>query len=327
MRNVLSQNEIDSLLKSLEQGEVSSEELVKDQVKIRKYDFKRPNRFSKSNLNTLAMVHDIFARQAANYLSAYLRATVNVKLATVDQVAFEDVVVSLPGSTLVVVFSIEDYGPALLNVGSELVIPMIDLICGGNGEAIRKLRVVTELELAIYHRLSTHLLGRYEVAWKETTPIKCTLDSIEQNARLIQSISPHEMVAVITLTVNINKVQGILTICLPFTTVNALINRPEVDQTTEAGPSLQQQWHDKQKLLSSAELGLAALLGSCEISVEEFLQLQVGDCLAIDTKLGSPVNLTIEGKSAFLAQPGLLNNQLAVQIISPLTEGEEDYEQ
>lgn len=327
MRNVLSQNEIDSLLKSLEQGEVSSEELVKDQVKIRKYDFRRPNRFSKSNLSTLSTVHDNFARQAANYLTAYLRAAVNVKVATVDQVAFEDLVVSLPGSTLVVVFSIADYGPALINLGSELVIPMIDLICGGSGEAMRKLRVVTELELAIFQRLSKHLLGRYELAWKETTPIQCTLDSIELNARLIQNIPPHEMVAVITLTVTINKVQGILTVCLPYTTVNALINRPEVDTGTLAGPSLQQQWHDKQKLLSSAELGLAALLGSCEISVAEFLQLQVGDCLSIDTKLGSPVSLTIEGKSAFLAQPGLINNHLAVQIISPLTEGEEEYEQ
>lgn len=323
MRNVLSQSEIDSLLKSLEQGEVTSEELVKEQAKVRKYDFRRPNRFSKSNLSTLSLVHDNFARQAANFLSAYLRATVNVKVATVDQVAYEDLIVSLPGSTLVVVFAIGDSGTALINMGSDLVIPMIDLICGGSGEQVRKLRAVTELEMAMYQRLSRHMLERYEVAWKETALIQCKLESLESNPRLIQNIPPHEMVAVVTLTVTINKVQGLLTVSLPYTTVNSLINRPVVTEEVVSSLSLQQQWQDKQALLSTAELGVEAFLGSCEISVEEFLQLQVGDCLAIDSKLGDPVSVFIEGKKAFFAQPGLFNNQLAVQIVSPLPEGEE----
>jgi len=323
MRNVLSQTEIDSLLKSLEQGEVTSEELVKDQAKVRKYDFRRPNRFSKNNLSTLSLVHDNFSRQAANFLSAYLRATVNVKLATVDQVAFEDLIVSLPGSTLVAVFSLGDFGPALINTGGDLVLPIIDLICGGSGEQIRKLRNVTELEMAIFQRKMVHLLARYEAAWKETAQIQCKLDSLETNPRLIQNIPPHEMVAVVTLTVTINKIQGILTVCLPYTTVNALINRPEAVPENGSNVSLQQHWSDKQRLLNTAELRLEASLGSCQISVQEFLQLQVGDCLSIDTKLGQHIQVNIEGKQAFLAQPGLINDHVAVQIVSPLTEREE----
>lgn len=325
MRNVLNQSEIDTLLKSLEQGEVTSEELIKEQPKVKKYDFRRPNRFSKNNLSTLSSVHDNFARQVANFLSAYLRATVNAKLATVDQVAFEDLLVSLPASTLVTIFSMGEFGPALINAGSDIVIPIIDLICGGTGEQVRKLRVVTELEMAMYQRLCTHLLDRYEAAWRDTATFQCRLDSLESNPRLIQVVPPHEMVAVVTLTLTINKVHGILTVCLPFTTINLLVNRPEVRAVSPEGFSIQQQWHDRQRFFSTAELGVTAVLGGCDITVEDFLQLQVGDCLAINTKPGEALSVFVEGKRVFLAQPGLSGDQAAVQIISSLTEGDEKF--
>lgn len=323
MRNVLSQAEIDNLLKSLEDGEVKTEDLIKEIPRVRKYDFRRPNRFSKSNLGTLSLIHDNMARQLANLLTAYLRIPVSAKLATVDQVAFEDLVVSLPGNTLVTVFTLNDNGLGLLNAGPDLAVPMIDLICGGSGAPMKKGRPITEIELVIYQRLSTYMLERYEAAWRDTIPISCKLQSVETNPRLIQSISPSEMVAVVTLTLTINKTQGILTVCLPFRTMDAIINRPNAEVAIGSGVNLQEQWRERQRLLGNTTLSLTAVLGDSEITVQDFLQLAVGDVLAINRKPGELAELLIEDRRAFAVQPGTFNNQLAVQIVSPVAEGDE----
>jgi len=159
MRNVLSQEEIDSLLQSLESGEVETGSLTQDQGKARKYDFRRPNRFSKANMGLISVVHENFARQAANFLSAYLRATVSAKVASVDQVTFGDVVVSLPSNTISTIFTVADRGVAMLQGGADIILPMIDLVCGGTGEPMKRIRQATEIEIAIFARICKYLLG------------------------------------------------------------------------------------------------------------------------------------------------------------------------
>ncbi|MBS3984528.1 MAG: flagellar motor switch protein FliM [Selenomonadales bacterium] len=324
MRNVLSQAEIDSLLQSLEQGEVSTEDLTKEQVRVRKYDFRRPNRFSKGNLSLLSLVHDHFARQLANFLTAYLRVPVVAKLATVDQVAFEDLVVSLPAHTVAAVFALSSYGLGIINMGYDLSIPIIDLICGGSGDVAKRGRPVTEIEVNMYRRLVAYMLERYEVAWKDTFPLACALQSLETNPRLIQSIPPQEMVAVVTLSLTINKVQGILSVCLPFMTIDSIINRPKVEASETVRLDYRERWQDRRRTLGQAMLSLAALLGAGEISVREFLHLSVGDVVAVDKKPGELIDLLVEDRRAFAVQPGIVDTQLAVQVVAARLGGEEE---
>ena len=53
MGEVLSQNEIDSLLAALSTGELDAEEISKtDEKQVRNYDFARPAKFSKEHLRT-----------------------------------------------------------------------------------------------------------------------------------------------------------------------------------------------------------------------------------------------------------------------------------
>ena len=323
MRNVLSQEEIDSLLQSLESGDVATSSLGQDAAKARKYDFRRPNRFSKANMGLISVVHENFARQVANFLSAYLRANVSAKVASVDQVTFGDVVVSLPSNTISTIFSVAERGVAMLQGGADIILPMIDLVCGGTGEPMKRARQATEIEIAIYGRVSKYLLERYELAWRDAAIIECSFESIELNPRLIQAISPDEMVAVITLSISVNKAKGLLTVCLPFTTANTLLNKPTSTVVDEDLTTYQERWLDRQVLLGDSSLSLSAVLGETDLSIEEFLHLQVGDVITVGRKPGEPVDLMVEGKNAFYAQPGLVGSHLAVQIVSPVVEEED----
>jgi len=324
MRNVLSQAEIDSPLQSLEQGEVSTEDLTKENVRARRYDFRRPNRFSKSNLSVLSLIHDHFARQLANFLTAYLRVPVAAKLATVDQVAFEDLVVSLPAHTVAAVFALSGYGLGIFNVGYDLSIPIIDLVCGGSGDVPKRGRPITEIEITMYRRLVVYMLERYETAWRDTAGLACVLQTLETNPRLIQSIPPQEMVAVVTLSLSINKVQGIISVCLPFMTIGSIINKPRADALETIKLDYRERWQERRKTLGHAVLSLTALLGAGEITVDDFLHLAVGDVVAVDKKPGDLMELLVEDRRAFAVQPGVVDTQLAVQIVAARLGGEEE---
>ena len=57
MGEVLSQNEIDSLLKALSSGELDVDEMKdEDKKQVKNYDFARPAKFSKEHLRTLEII-------------------------------------------------------------------------------------------------------------------------------------------------------------------------------------------------------------------------------------------------------------------------------
>ena len=58
MGDVLSQSEIDSLLRALSDGELDVDEM-KDapEKQVKNYDFARPSKFSKEHLRTLEMIY------------------------------------------------------------------------------------------------------------------------------------------------------------------------------------------------------------------------------------------------------------------------------
>ena len=63
MSEVLSQSEIDNLLKALNSGELDVDEIKdKDEKQVKNYDFARPTKFSKEHLRTLEIIFEHYGR-------------------------------------------------------------------------------------------------------------------------------------------------------------------------------------------------------------------------------------------------------------------------
>src|SRR5690554_3380750 len=113
MKDVLSQEEIDSLIQALSSGQLDETERKTEEVA--RYDFKRPNKFSKEQIRTLMSIHENFARVLSNFLTVYLRTNIQIKLESVSQITFEEFIFSLPVPTLMTIFSAsESLGSAML---------------------------------------------------------------------------------------------------------------------------------------------------------------------------------------------------------------------
>ena len=90
MSDVLSQSEIDALLQALSTGEVDVTEIKDDskEKKIKKYDFRRPDKFAKDQLRTLQIIHENYSRLLNTFLSGYLRSLINIDVLTVEQLTY-----------------------------------------------------------------------------------------------------------------------------------------------------------------------------------------------------------------------------------------------
>ena len=326
LKEVLSQSEIDLLLNALATGEISAEDMKEDvQAEIvKKYDFRRPNKFSKDQLRTLYMIHDNFARLTSNFLSGYLRTSVNVKIASVDQLTYEDFVNSLPSPTLMTLFDMNPLsGTAVFEYNSAFVFPIIDLLFGGPGEMPPRLRDLTDIEVSVLRKLNGKLLDNLGHAWADIFKFDLVIESLETNPQFNQIISPNETVALVTFATTVNNSQGIINICLPFLTLEPVISKLSAHFwfASQDVSGIEKAKKTIMGKLIKIPVELTAFFGHTELTVREFLQLDEGDVVPLDLKAEDDLELSVNDQIKFMVQPGVIKNKIGVRINSKMFGG------
>ena len=166
--DILSQNEIDALLSALSTGEMSAEDMKKEDEtrKVKVYDFKRALRFSKDQIRSLTRIHENFARLLTTYFSAQLRTYVQIDVASVDQIPFEEFIRSIPNMTLINIFEVPPLeGNILMEVNPNIAYSMLDRLMGGVGESPGKVDNLTEIETKIMTNLFERSFDNLREAW------------------------------------------------------------------------------------------------------------------------------------------------------------------
>ncbi len=319
MKDVLSQSEIDSLVSALDTGEIDSQEqeLYEEEKEVKKYDFRKPSKFSKEQIRTLQIIHDNFARSLGNYLSAYLRNVVQVKVESVSQVSYGEFINSLPVPTLMAVLNLSpNLGTAVMETNLQFVFPMIDILCGGAGQVPSKLRELTEIEQTVMQRVYYKVLERLRYVWEDFYELEPTIESLETNPQYNQALSSNETVALITMSTNIAESQGFINICLPFISLEPVMPHLSAQHWFK-NISSKAEGEEKYHLTSrvkDVEVTLFAVLGEAVISVEEFVELRVGDVLPLGRSVDEQLDLYIENSLKFKVQPGTSGKKNSVQI-------------
>ena len=142
MGEVLSQSEIDNLLKALNSGELDIDEAKNTEEKqVKNYDFARPAKFSKEHLRTLEIIYEHFARLMSTNLPAYLRKSVTVDVVNSEVVIYSEFSNALSNPVLLVVISMSPLsGNVIMEMASNLGFAIVDRLLGGVGQALDKER-------------------------------------------------------------------------------------------------------------------------------------------------------------------------------------------
>lgn len=329
--DILSQSEIDALLSAISTGEMDADELKKEESnkKVKVYDFKRALRFSKDQIRSLTRIHDNFARLLTTHFSAQLRTYIQITVGSVDQLPYEEFIRSIPKMTVLNIFEVHPLeGRVLMEVNPNIAYAMMDRIMGGIGASVNKIENLTEIETKIISNIFEKSLENYQEAWDSLIDIDPVMADFEVNPQFLQMVSPNETVVVISLNIQVGETSGMINLCIPHVVLEPIIPKLSVHywmQSDRKEPK-QNEIDALKKQINLADLTVSAELGSSDLSIQDFLQLQPGDVIPLDRTIDQPLVVKIGDKPKFTGQPGKLNKKLAVQIIDHLSRGDEDGE-
>jgi len=330
--DILSQSEIDDLLSALSTGMVSAEE-IKDEQKQRKikvYDFKRPDKFSKDQIRTLYMLHEHFARLMNTYLSGILRTIVHIDVASVDQLTYEEFIRSLPNPSVIGIFQMSPLkGNAILEINPNIVFSIIDRLFGGPGLPPAKLRALTDIEDAIIRRVINKTLECFQDAWKQVVAIDPKLEVIETNPQFTQIVPPNDMVVIITLHVKIGQAEGLVNLCIPYLVVEPIMSKLTTTYwvaSAVAKQGLPEHNHAIQRKVEKTLIPMLVELGRATVTIQELLGLTVDDVLQLDSRIDSDLNIIVGKNEKFRGKPGLSGRKVAIQVTQLVSEGDDDNE-
>jgi len=331
MAEVLSQSEIDALLSALSSGELEAEELESEEEKqkVKLYDFRSPQKFTKEHLRTLELIHDNYARIISTYLTAQVRTSVKIKIETIQQITYEEFIHSIPNPTILTIFKMPPLsGSILFETNPEFVYQVVDILLGGNGDRRTKSREFSDIDKNIIRRINEGMISNLKLAWEDVLEVMPEIEGLETNPALNQTLAPNEAVALITFSVEMGKNNTFLNICIPYLSIEKVLDKLVVQYWFRGNnqESLENSKDLVRKRLNIVEVSITSVLGNAHISVEEFLRLTAGDVIALDNKINDPIKIDIENKPYFYAKPGVIGKYRGVQILDIIDKDVDDYE-
>ncbi|MBP5194918.1 MAG: flagellar motor switch protein FliM [Lachnospiraceae bacterium] len=328
MGDILSQEEIDSLLSALSSGEVDAEEMKNaDERTIKNYDFKRPAKFSKEHLRTLELIFEHYGRLLSTNLPVYLRKNIQVSVVSSETVTFNEFTNALSNPVILGIINFQPLsGNILIDLTSSLGYAFIDRMLGGNGEPIDKVRDFSEIEMGILYKIITIAAQLLREPWKNVIEVDPVLERIETNTQFAQIIAPNEMIAIVTLNVKMADVEGFLNICIPYLTIDTIIDNLNTKFwfTNMTNSDSEDHKQDLENLLKKVEVPVKAVLGKSEIAVNDFLMLQPGDIIRLERRVENELDVYVGMYKKFTAVPGTDHDRYAVRITSVYREEEEE---
>jgi flagellar motor switch protein FliM len=324
MGEVLSQNEIDSLLKALSSGELDVEEIKdKDEKQVKNYDFARPAKFSKEHLRTLEIIFEHYGRLLSTNLPVYFRKTVQVEVMSSEAVTYSEFSNALSNPVLLGIVNFAPLnGNIIIEIAENIGYAMVDRMLGGVGLPLEKTRDFSEIELLILERIYDVCVNLLVEPWESVCELAPRLERIETNSQYAQIISPMEMIALVTLNIKIGDVEGLINICLPYMTLEDVMDKLNTKYWYSSLQDKDEQVYSDtiEALISRAPMPIKAVLGNSAISVNDFLGLQRGDIIRLDTKVDEEMNIFVGNIKKFTALPGASGDNYAVRITSVIRE-------
>lgn len=326
MADILSQAEIDALLSAMSSGELDTDQMEqKDAKKIKIYDFNSPTKFSKEHLRTLEIIYEHYARLLSTTLPVYLRNNVQVSVVGSEAIKFNEFTNALSSPIIMGVINMSPLnGSIIMEVGTNLGYAMLDRMLGGSGQPLEKSRDFSEIERTIIEKILVMFTQLQREPWKNVIDISPVLSRLETNPQFAQVIAPNEMVAIVTLNIRIGDVEGMMNLCLPFLTLEDIMDK----LNTKYWYSTMQEQHDEnyemyiESLIRKVSVPVKAVLGTSTVLVSDFMNLQVGDCIKLNSLVDQDMDVYVGNIKKFTALPGTERDSYAVRITSVIREEE-----
>ncbi|MBU0729185.1 MAG: flagellar motor switch protein FliM [Proteobacteria bacterium] len=310
MEQILSQDEVDALLKGISGGDIEEPEepTEAEHLDYTPYDFTRQERIVQVRMPAMEAINDAFLRLIRSSLSNTLRKIIDITSVPLELERFGAFVRTLPVPSSLQIFKMDPFrGHALLVMEPKLVFTLVENFLGGTGT--RNVRIegrdFTPIEQRLILRVVTALLADMEKAWNSIHPIKVKYVRSEINPQFAKICEPENVVIINRYEVDMDRPIGSIATCIPLSNLESV--KHKLFSTFQREKS-EEDIITQQILIDNIkhfDVQMKVELGSATVTAGDVMELGVGDILQLDQRKDDLLPGYVAGVQKFLGTPGI----------------------
>ena len=318
MGQVLSEGEVDALLKGVSEGEVQTESDQPEEVTgVTPYDLTSQEKIIAGRLPTLDIINQMFSRLFRQTFSGMLRKAAEVNAVSTDTVKFGEFLRSLPSPSSLHIFRMEPLrGHGLMIIESKLVSAVVDTVFGGSSlkEELIHDRDFSAIELRMTKNVVLNALEDLEKAWKPVHAVTTNYVRSEVNPQFAAIVPPSDIVLVIVFEIDLETTSGSVTICLPYAAIEPIIPKLKAQFQSEE-QEVDRVWVSRLRTETlETEVEVVVELGITKITPERLVQLKVGETIMLGNDVTDPLLVKVQGMPKMRGFPGASRGLKAIQV-------------
>jgi len=317
--DVLSTEQIAALVDAAREGtlpEPAGQSTPRRQRRVREVDFTRPTKFTQEHQRRISRHHQSFCRTAQTQLSAEFRSAVELEVLNVDQQAWVSALQEVPQPSIYAFLRTSAGAPVLFSLEHGAVMTMIEWLLGGSADARPLERDLTDVELALTHRIFATMVAQLSLTWQDLLETDLTLGGIETQQANIQLAAQSEPTLAVTMELQLGPRSSTMTLLVPHRSIESLLGNLSKGPYGEAYDPVPAE--DAEERVRSALRGVPvevrAEVGSRDLSVDEVLALRPGDVLRLGPSAAGGV-LFAAAVPTHRIRPGRSGRRRAVAVL------------
>jgi len=323
MADILTQQEVDSLLSGLSEGKVDTKiGETPEPEGIRGYDFSGQERVIRARMPTFEIINERFTREIRISISNLLHTTVDIATESMETLKFSEFGRSLPVPTSLHIFRLEPFrGYVMLVIESQLVFGLIDTFFGGKGNDAAKVegREFTTIEDVMIKKVVIACLKALETAWAPVEPVETVYVRSEVNPQFATIVPPSDLVIVVKFDVELEQSTGNISLCIPYAMIEPIRNKLASGFQSDA-LEVDQTWQKRVKeIILDSRVNIAVRLGTSDVNGERLIHLKPGEVIQLNQNASETLVGLVEGVPKLSGYAGIQRGFQAFKIKKKLS--------
>ncbi|MBI5643103.1 MAG: flagellar motor switch protein FliM [Deltaproteobacteria bacterium] len=324
---ILTQVEVDALLKGLSNGDIKTEaeKLEEDDTEpVRAYDFSNQERSVRGRMPALEMINEKFCRSIRSSLFNLLRKSVDTAPEGVKTMKYEEFLRNLQVPCSLNVFQMSTLrGQGVLAIDPNLVFLIVDSYFGGDGRFHTRIegRDFTNVEQAVIRKVAELILHEMSDIWRPVHATDFKLVRAEMNPQFVNILGHNEHLVVSTFRMELESQSNQFFFCIPFSAVEPIREKLYGGAQRVDSAAIDKRWSaNLLEQFGYVPLTISGQIGKARIKMSELWNLKAGDVIQLDKKAREPLDVSIEGVPKLTASAGTMDNNYALKILAAINE-------
>lgn len=318
MTDVLSQDEVDALLRGVQAGDIDTDTAKEKLLSgIRSYDLTSQERIVRGRMPGLEISNERFSRFFRNSISALIMKFVDINIQNVEVIKFGEFMKTIPFPSNINIFKMEPLkGYALFVMEAPLVFALVELFFGGaNARNVKSEgRAFTSIEQRVIKKVVDIALVDIASAWNALAPVECEYVGSEMNPQFVTIVTPSEIVIKIEIHIEIEDFTGKLFFCIPYSMIEPIKEKLHSGIQSDKS-SVDQRWVSRLgEMLTDSYVNVSVEIAKTMLTVGELMKLEKGSIIRLNKAVSDGLIMKVEGVPKYVGYPGNSRGSQAVKI-------------